>query len=574
MNLDQTCMMNGSARYRKWQCDRCKSALAILLLVSFCHIAQAQLYDGSTSNVDTCEILQGALRDERTCFDVTYYRLEIEVDIYDQTLYGSNVIRFDVTTATKRLQLDLHKSLTIDAILWHNQKLPYTRICKAIFVDFPENLAAGSIDSLKVYYHGQPVEAPWAPWHGGFVWSADENSEPWVGVACQGMGASTWWPCKDHLTDEPDSMDILVIVPDTLYAVSNGIERMCESMPMNRKRYHWHVSYPINTYNVTLNIADYDHWSDCYISTDGDSLPLDYYVLKSHRVASEKQFAQVKPMLSCYEKFLGKYPFYSDGYALVETPYLGMEHQGAIAYGNKYLSGYLGSDRSGCKLDFDYIIIHETGHEWWGNSVSAGDLADMWIHESFCTYTEAIYVEHFFGYDTAMIYVNALKQTVANVSPIVGTYGINREGHGDMYVKGMLFLNTLRHVVNDDERWWQTVKYVSDTLFRIKVTDYREVVAAFDRFEGVDVPQIFEQYVKRPNIPVLEYELVKGRKDGLLRYRWSGVQEGFRMPLDIEMGESSVRIHPNTEWQELPLKGHLKWKDLNFYVKYRKVKKR
>jgi aminopeptidase N len=542
----------------------------MLWLGSLYFSANAQLYDVNNSNVDTCEILQGALRIERTCFDVTYYRLDLEVDITEQSLYGSNLIRFEVKEATQKIQLDLHEDLSLDAIIWHNRKLVYTRVCKAIFIDFPESLKPGSIDSLKVHYQGRPVDAPMAPWYGGFVWAADESARPWVGVACQGMGASTWWPCKDHLTDEPDSMDILITVPDTLYAVSNGIERASTNMPMDQKRYHWHISYPINTYNVTLNIADYDHWSDQYVSADGDSLPLDYYVLKSHRKASEKQFAQVKPMLSCYEKYLGKYPFYRDGYALVETPYLGMEHQGAIAYGNKYKKGYLGDDRSGCKLDFDYIIIHETGHEWWGNSVSAGDIADMWIHEGFCTYTEAIYVEHFFGYDTAMIYVNSLKRSVANISPIIGTYGINREGHGDMYVKGMLFLNTLRHVVNDDERWWQTVKYVSDTLFRMRVTNYQEVVDAFNRFEGVDVPAIFEQYVKRTAIPVLEYDILTKRKDRILRYRWSAVHDGFSMPLDIQVGEKVVRIFPQTEWQEMPLSGNLKWNENTFYVRYKK----
>jgi len=541
----------------------------LLLLLNYS--SNAQLYKEKGWSPDTCQILQGALRFERRCFDVKYYRLEIEVDVAGKKLFGNNLVRFEVSETTRRIQLDLHEDLLIDEILWHGERLVYTRSCKAIFVDFPERLMAGSLDSLTVRYHGQPVEAPMAPWYGGFVWSSDDNAQPWVGVACQGMGASTWWPCKDHLTDEPDSMDVLVTVPDSLYAVSNGMERGKKMLSNRRAQFCWHISYPINTYNVTLNIADYDHWSDYYISAEGDSLLLDYYVLKSHREKSERQFAQVKPMLSCYEKYLGKYPFYRDGYALVETPYLGMEHQGAIAYGNKYLNGYLGDDRSGCQLDFDYILIHETGHEWWGNSVSAGDLADMWIHESFCTYTEAIYVEHFFGYDTAMIYVNALKRTVANTSPIMGTYGLNVEGHGDMYVKGMLFLNTLRHVVNDDKRWWQTVKYVSDTLFKMRITDYREVVAAFDRFEGIDVKAIFEQYVKRPSIPVLEYEIVQREKDFLLRYHWTGVDEDFVMPLDIQLGERRLRIFPQTRWQEMPFEDTLQWEENKFYVKYKEV---
>lgn len=564
--------MNGCARYSKRLRDLVMTHLTILLTCGLPFSLLAQLYNDNVLRVDTCEILQGSLRAERTCFDVYYYRLNIEVDIAGHALFGNNLICFDVLQSTHQIQIDLHEDLSIDSILWHGHSLPYTRKCKAVFIRFPDSLSAGSTDSLKVSYRGQPVEALMAPWYGGFVWSADEQSRPWVGVACQGMGASTWWPCKDHLTDEPDSMDILVTVPDSLYAVANGIERGRKVLSNHRAQFNWHISYPINTYNVTLNIADYEHWNDHYISSDGDSLLLDYYVLKNHREKSEKQFAQVKPMLSCYERYLGKYPFYKDGYALVETPYLGMEHQGAIAYGNKYLKGYLGTDRSGCNLDFDYIVIHETGHEWWGNSVSAGDLADMWIHESFCTYTEAIYVEHFYGYDTAMIYVNALKKSVANTSPIMGTYGINREGHSDMYVKGMLFLNTLRHVVNDDERWWQTVKYVSDTLFRIRVTSYQEVVSAFNRFAGIDVMPIFEQYVKRPSIPVLEYEIVKRKRNVFLRYRYTAVCDGFNMPLDIQVGKGSVRIFPQTHWQEMLLNGDLHWNEKKFYVKYKEVK--
>jgi aminopeptidase N len=531
--------------------------------------ASAQLYDLDDSGNDTCDALHGGLRKERTCFDVKFYRLELELDIAAHSLVGVNTMRFEVKESTTSIQLDLHNELYWDSVVWHGMQLPFIRKCKAVFVDFPEALQNERMDSLQIYYHGSPVEAAMAPWDGGFVWSADESNQPWIGVACQGMGASTWWPCKDHPSDEPDSMDIFITIPDSLQAVCNGTERESIMLAGHRRRFHWHISYPINTYNVTLNVAAYDHWNDKYISSDGDTLALDYYVLPNHREKAEHQFSQVKPMLSCYEKYLGKYPFYVDGYALVETPYLGMEHQGAIAYGNQYLNGYLGGDRSGCGLDFDYIIIHETGHEWWGNSVSAGDLADMWIHESFCTYTEAIYVEHFYGYDTAMRYVNALKRSVMNTSPIIGTYGFNREGHSDMYVKGMLFLNTLRHVVNDDERWWKTIKYVSDTLFRLHITDYRQVVEAFDRFPGIDVAEIFEQYVKLPSIPVLEFDVVGRKSDRILRYRWTATQDGFSMPLDLQIGSRPVRIYPENDWKEMPIGGEVHWWDDQFYVRYK-----
>ncbi|MFM7311527.1 MAG: M1 family aminopeptidase, partial [Flavobacteriales bacterium] len=300
--------------------------------------------------------------------------------------------------------------------------------------------------------------------------------------------------------------------------ISNGQERGITEGEDGYHTFHWHVSYPINNYNVTFNIGQYVHWHDVYTAQDGDTLSLDYYVKPENLEKSKKQFRQVKPMLSCYERYLGKYPFWKDGFALVETPYLGMEHQGAIAYGNKYMPGYMGWDRSGAKLQFDYIIIHETGHEWWGNSVSCSDLADMWIHEGFCTYTEAIYVECMHGEKAAQGYVNALKQDVANRQPIIGTYGINREGHGDMYVKGMLFLNSLRHTIDDDALWWSTIKYVSDTAFKITSVDYEQLVQVFEKKSGQTLRPIFEQFVKYAALPVLEYELC-GRKKDKIKYQ-------------------------------------------------------
>jgi len=321
--------------------------------------------------------------------------------------------------------------------------------------------------------------------------------------------------------------------------------------------YHWKVSYPINNYNVSINIADYAHWSDVYTAADGDKLDLDYYVLSYNKEKAVKHFEQVKPMLSCFEKYLGKYPFWKDGYALVETPYLGMEHQGAVAYGNNYKTGYAGMDMSGTGLKFDYLIIHETGHEWWGNSVSAQDLADMWIHESFCTYSEAIYVECMHGYDTAMKYVNALKHNVGNDKPIMGIYGINKEGDGDMYVKGMLFLNTIRHVVNDDKLWWSTIKNMSDTTFKIRNTNYKEVVntnykevvQVMSEKTGLNLSPIFEQYVKQPAIPVLQYKLKQKGGDLKLKYRWKVDAKDFEMPFMVSIDKFTDRIDATTKWR-------------------------
>lgn len=482
------------------------------------------------------DVLRGGERAERSCFDVTYYDLYIDVDIIGKAIQGRNVISFTVLDSTQRIQLDLFENMLIDAISIEDQMLNYTRDFDAVFIDLGRIYSPGAQVELQVFFHGSPRIAKMPPWDGGFTWTKDASGKDWIAVSCQGIGASLWWPTKEVYSDEPLGMKIHCTVPSHLYAVCNGQEEPEIVNENGTSTYNWEVTYPINNYNVTLNIGDYVHFSDTYESPDGQVLALDYYVLPPSLDKAKVQFEQVKPMLACYEKFLGKYPFWDDGYALVETPYLGMEHQGAIAYGNKFKRGYMGMDRSGQDLDFDYIIIHETGHEWWGNSVSCEDLADMWIHESFCTYSEAIYVECRWDYETAITYVNALKNTVANTSPIIGVYGLNKEGHSDMYVKGMLFLNTLRHVLNDDEKWWAMIKNMSDKEFKIRTTNYDEVVGYFNKESGKDLSKIFEQYVKFKDIPVLQVkEKKKGKKYVQYACKWKTDVKDFNMPVAINL---------------------------------------
>lgn len=482
------------------------------------------------------DVLRGGERHERTCFDVTYYNLHVNVEIGEQSISGRNEISFTILDSTQRIQLDLFENMIIDHISKEDASLNYTRDFDAIFIDLDREYIPGEKMTIEVAYHGKPRIAKMPPWDGGFTWTKDENGMDWVGVSCQGIGASLWWPTKEVYSDEPEGMAIHCTVPSHLYAVCNGQEEMETVNEDGTTTYNWKVTYPINNYNVTLNIANYTHFNDTYTALDGEVLSLDYYVLPYNVEKAKKQFEQVKPMLKCYEQFLGKYPFWNDGYALVETPYLGMEHQGAIAYGNKFKRGYMGMDRSGQELDFDYIIIHETGHEWWGNSVSCQDLADMWIHESFCTYSEAIYVECLWDYPTAMKYVNAMKTTVANTSPIIGVYGLNKEGHSDMYVKGMLFLNTLRHIINDDEKWWAMIKNMSDKEFKIRTTNYDEVVAYFSRESGMDMSKIFDQYVRHKNIPVLEVKTKrKGKKYTQYSCKWKADVKDFSMPVPINL---------------------------------------
>jgi aminopeptidase N len=506
------------------------------------------------------DTLRGTLSKERTWFDVNYYHLNLEVDPVSKSIAGFNDIAFTVLKSSNVLQLDLFENMLIDSVIYKGLSCDVSRTFDAFFVDLPYDLNVGSYELLRVYYHGTPIEAKRAPWDGGFVWKKDESGLPWIGVACQGMGASAWWPCKDHLSDEPDSMRITCSVPKEIQFVGNG-NLESEFIKEDKRVSTWKVSYPINTYNVTLNIADYSHLSDVYI-INADTLALDYYVLKGNEQKAEQQFQQVKPMLSIYEELFGAYPFWNDGYALVETPYLGMEHQSAIAYGNKYKPGYLG--RYPGEMDFDFIVIHESGHEYWGNSVSMNDLADMWIHESFCTYTEALYVEKLYGYESMLEYLLYQKDFIDGGSPILGRRDVNHQGnHTDMYYKGSWMLHSIRNTINNDSLWFSIIKGVAQE-FAIRNCDGEEIIDYICDKSGVDLRTVFNQYLAYAEVPVLKYEFKKKRGDLLLYYKWETADSDFDMPIDLSVGNTEkFRIFPNSKYQVLDL-GNTNKKSVKF----------
>jgi len=506
------------------------------------------------------DTLRGALSPERTWFDVNYYHLNLEVDPVSKTIRGYNDIAFRVLENSDVMQLDLFENMLIDSVICKGLSCDVSRTFDAFFIELPHDLSVGSHEQLRVYYHGTPIEAKRAPWDGGFVWKKDESGLPWIGVACQGMGASAWWPCKDHLSDEPDSMRITCSVPKEIQFVGNG-NLETEFIKDDKRVSTWKVSYPINTYNVTLNIADYSHLSDVYISK-ADTLALDYYVLKGNEQKAEQQFQQVKPMLSIYEELFGAYPFWNDGYALVETPYLGMEHQSAIAYGNKYMPGYLG--RYPGDMDFDFIVIHESGHEYWGNSVSMNDLADMWIHESFCTYTEALYVEKFYGYDSMLEYLLYQKAFIDGGSPILGHRDVNNQGnHTDMYYKGSWMLHSIRNTINNDSLWFSIVKGVAQE-FAIRNCDGNEIIEYICDKSGKDLRAIFNQYLAYAEAPVLKCKFKKKRGDLLLYYKWETTESDFDMPIELSVGSADkLRIFPHSKYQVLHL-GNINKKRVKF----------
>ncbi|MCB0509758.1 MAG: M1 family peptidase, partial [Bacteroidetes bacterium] len=387
----------------------------------------------------------------------------------------------------------------------------------------------------------------------------------------EGIGASLWWPNKDHLSDEPDSMSVTCTIPADLTFVGNGTLEADVLLAENKRSMTWKVHYPINNYNISLNIGKYVNFQDSYIAQDGEKLLLDYWVMPYNLEKAKVQFKQVQPMLGCYETYFGKFPFWKDNYKLVETPYLGMEHQTAIAYGNDYKKGYAGFDFSRIGLDFDYIIIHESGHEYWGNLISCKDAADLWIHESFCTYSEALYVECMFDYNKGQEYVNAKKATVDNLMPIAGVYGVNAEGDGDMYNKGMLFLNTLRHVVNKDELWFAILKEMTSKEFAYKTIDAKDLISFFKERTKLNLDPIFEQYLYSNKLPKLYYhvEKLKG-KEYAIHYKWLTDAEGFEMPLELEVGTTTIRLEGNNTLQTFTFnkkkKEALNLNDTKFYI--------
>lgn len=498
--------------------------------------------------------LRGYLFPERSCYDVTYYHLNLNVDPEEKYIKGFTEIHFDVVNDFTVLQIDLFENLQIKRIEFENRELKFSREFNAVFVEFTRNIKQGENASIKVYYEGNPRIAVNAPWDGGFSWEKDDNGKDWIGVSCQGLGASSWWPNKDHQSDEPDSMLISCQVPSGLQCVANGNLRLHDvrKSTMHYNTYHWFVSNPINNYDVSLNIGDYTHFSDVFVSGE-DSLDLDYYVLSYNKEKALDHFKQVKPMLKCYEQFFGPYPFWEDGYALVETPYLGMEHQSAIAYGNDYLPGYKGNTNFIAGLDFDYIIVHETGHEWWGNSITANDISDMWIQESFCTYSEVLYVECKYGYETMLKYVKNQMKMVRNDKPIVGIPHVHHKGSsGDMYQKGSAVLHTIRNLIENDSLWYDLIISMTN-FFKHQTIDGRDVLNYINEKSGYDFDDLYQQYLYTNTLPQFQYKVERSKGKNYLRYRWEA-NDNFDMPIKVTLeNEEWNWIYPNKNWKEIKL---------------------
>jgi len=525
--------------------------ICILIMIFSAGVSSAQLF--AVKKFTRADTLRGMLSSERTCFDVTFYELNIRVNPELQTIMGSNKIHFKVDSSFTRMQIDLDQNLNIDKIIYEDGKeLSFQREFAAVFINMSEKLLLGSAHMIEVFYSGKPVEARRPPWNGGLTWGTDKEGNPWIVVTCQGDGASLWWPNKDHQSDEPDSMGISITVPPKLENISNGRLRKKTILPDGWTRFDWFVSYPINNYCVTLNIGKYAHFLDYYIS-GSDTLTLDYYVMPENEKKARAQFQQVKGMMESFEHYFGLYPFSRDGFKLIECPHTGMEHQSAVAYGNNYRNGYRGKTSANVGLKFDFIIIHEGAHEWWGNSVTSNDLADMWIHESFGAYAEALYVEYFYGYPEALKYINGKKQGVKNDRPIIGPYHVNTSGSGDMYNKGQLILNTLRNVFANDSLWFSVLRGLHES-FKYQSIDGKDVFDYINKKTGRDYNYFFNQYLKRAELPELSISLKRKEGQTTAIYKWNSEVENFKMPIKVTTStEKYDFIYPTTTSQSLSL---------------------
>ncbi len=518
-----------------------------LFLISFS--APAQLLK-EASDFTKKDSLRGGLRFERTCFNVLHYDLDIKINPDKKYISGSNTITYEVVEPTQKIQLDLYENLQIDSIVLNKKTLDFERIYNAVFVDFEEELNQNEIYKIEVFYQGHPTVAKRAPWDGGFDFSKDHNGNHFIGVAVQGDGASLWYPNKDHLSDEPENgASIKVSVPNGLMNVSNG--RLIEEIPQdnNYTKWHWEVTNPINNYNITVNIGKYVNFKDQYKNLD-----LDYYVLEENLDVAKVHFEQVHGMMDCfYEKF-GEYPFIEDSFKLVETPYLGMEHQSCVAYGNQYNFGYMGNDLSGTGkgLDWDFIIIHESGHEWFGNSVSVADIADLWVHEGFTTYSEGVYIECKNGYDDAMEYLYGIRRNIENKRPLIGNYNVNHSGPGDIYYKGANMINTLRAVVNDDELWWKSLKNFAES-FKHQITNTDKVIDFFNQELNHDYSSFFDQYLNFAEIPVL---MIRKKGRNKVQMKWKAEAKEFEMPIFVSFIEEDqvYKINLDRNWTTTDLK--------------------
>ncbi|SFZ92551.1 Peptidase family M1 [Flaviramulus basaltis] len=522
------------------------------LLITFLVIPitsiEAQGLLSEKDNFTHQDTLRGSITPERAWWDLTYYHLDIKVNPDEKFISGKNTIQYKVLDNDSVMQIDLQSPLKITKVIQNGKELKFIDDGNAHFITLQDFQNKNDLNSIDVYYEGNPKEAVRAPWDGGISWKKDNNGNHFIASSCQGLGASVWWPCKDHMYDEVDSMLISVNVPSKLMDVSNGRLRSVEQVG-DTKTYSWFVNNPINNYGVNINIGDYANFSEVY-DGQGGNLDMNYYVLKDNLEVAKEHFKDAPKMMKAFEHWFGQYPFYKDSFKLVEVPYLGMEHQSSVTYGNQYKNGYLGNDLSGTGwgLKFDFIIIHESGHEWFANNITYKDIADMWIHESFTAYSENLFLDYYYGKEASADYVIGTRKNIVNDKPIIGPYNVNKEGSGDMYYKGANMLHTLRQLIEDDEKWRQILRKMNIVFYHQTVTT-KQIEDFLSEETGIDLTEFFNQYLRDTRIPTLEYS-IKGKE---LKYRWANIVDKFDTPVQVTIDGIEQWLFPTGDWKTMSL---------------------
>ena len=538
----------------------------VLLLISG-NLAGQSLFAGH-ENFTRQDTLRGSITTERAWWDLNYYHLDITVNPKTQYIKGKNTIHYTILNSYQTLQIDLQSPMKLTKAIQDGKKLEVRSDGNAHFIKLKKaQNRIGSVELIEIFYEGKPREAINAPWDGGISWKKDSNGVDFIASSCQGLGASVWWPNKDHMYDEVDSMKISVNVPKHLMNISNGRLQSIVKKEDETTTYNWVVSNPINNYGVNINIGDYIHFSEVYEGEKGP-LDMDYYVLRDNLRKAIVHFTDAPKMMKAFEYWFGPYPFYEDSFKLVEVPYLGMEHQSSVTYGNQFKKGYLGTDLSGTGwgLKFDFIIIHESGHEWFANNITYKDAADMWIHEGFTAYSENLFLDYYYGTKAASEYVIGTRSSILNDKPIIGNYDVNSEGSSDMYYKGANMLHTLRQLIEDDNKWRQILRGLNSEFYHQTVTT-KQIESYISNESGLNLSAFFNQYLRDTRIPTLEYSL-RGNK---LSYRWTQIVNGFEMPVEIVVDEKNMWLYPTKAWQKIDLNSSKIVIDNNYYIKHKKV---
>jgi len=545
--------------------------LKIIALALFLQLPVVAHVLAQTENITPQERLRGSVTPEREWWDLLHYDLQVEFILERRRLIGSNTITFKTLKPGNKMQIDLQPPLAITKITHGDAQLKFERDGNVYWVMFEKELPKGIEDKIEVFYEGIPTASKNPPWEGGITWGRDDLGDPFINTTCEGIGASIWWPNKDHGADEPDGgMQISVTVPENLVAVSNGrLKKTDHDVAAKKKTYHWEVVNPINNYGVNVNIGNYINLSDKYQGKNG-VLDIEYWVLPHQKDAAMKQFKEVRRMLEAFEYWFGKYPFYEDGYKLVTVSYPGMEHQSSVTYGNWFRNGYLQRDPCACGVGFkfDFIIVHESAHEWFGNNISMKDAADMWIHEGFANYAENLFVEYHFGKKDAEDYVVGTRRSIRNDRPVIGTYGTNREGSGDMYPKGGNMLHTIRQIINDDEKWRSILHGLNADFWHQTVTT-EQIESYITKKAGINFSEVFDQYLRTTKIPLLKYT-VNGKT---VSFNYEGVVPGFAMPVRVMINGKEAVIRPNETKQTLEYPEEIKSFEVNrnFYIQSEKT---